>query len=81
MEHVKTLKGVNDRTWKKFKHIAARNKVNMGALFEKMVSTFDEREEAAWNAILETEPIFTTKEAETAKKEILAMRREWGFRQ
>ena len=81
MEHVKTIKGINDGTWRKFKSIARKSKIKMGALFEKMVRNYDEREEAAWNRVLHADPIFTESEAEIAKKEILSMRREWGFRQ
>ena len=77
---LKTIKGINEESWSEFKSIAARNRMNMGKLFEIMLNEYKKRSEEAWRIILSGKKILSDKEAEEMKKIIEESRKEYGFR-
>jgi DNA repair photolyase len=77
---LKTIKGINDESWAEFKSIAAKNKINMGKLFERMLEEYKKRSEEAWKVILSGKKILSDKEAEDMKKIIEESRKDYGFR-
>tara|TARA_Y100000034_G_C6529719_1_gene228212 strand:+ start:223 stop:465 length:243 start_codon:yes stop_codon:yes gene_type:complete len=77
---LKTIKGINENSWAEFKSLAAKNKIKMGLLFERMLEDYKKKSEESWNLILSGKKILSDKEAENMKKTIEESRREYGFR-
>ncbi|MEK6960850.1 MAG: hypothetical protein AABX47_06760 [Nanoarchaeota archaeon] len=80
MGDVKTIKGVDDETWSSFKTIAAKNRVNMGALFKEMVSGYKSGSKDVWSELLSGKKLISNKEADEMDKVARRLRKEHGFR-
>ena len=81
MEATRTMKGIDDTTWKEFKTLAKSKKLTSGELFRYMIHTFEKRNtEEAWNKILNRKPSLTEKEADDMQKKVKEWRKERGFR-
>lgn len=76
----KTIKDVNEKTWRKLRMLSAEHNVRMGKLLEKMAEDYEKRSKEFWKIILKGERILTDKEAEDLKAVSKALRKESGFR-
>jgi len=77
---VRTIKDVDDETWKTFKEIATKRKIKMGVLLREIAREYKKKPSSSWNKILITKPIFTKKEAEVMLKTVTKIRKESGYR-
>jgi hypothetical protein len=80
MTEVKTIKDVDDDVWSRFKSIAARNKMKMGEMFEKMVNEYEKESKAWWDETLKPKSKISDKEAERMMQVVRETREEYGFR-
>lgn len=81
MSEVKTIKGVNDNTWSRFKAMAAENSKSMGEFFEDVVTSYTKKKEKNfWKDILTVREPLTKYEAEELRKTTKKLRKELGFR-
>jgi len=77
---VRTIKDVDDETWKIFKEMASRRKIKMGRLLKEIAIEHNKRPSISWNKILNAKPTLTKKEADIALKRVAKMRKESGYR-
>ncbi len=77
---VRTIKNVDDETWKLIRTIARREKLKMSDLLKDMAREYTAKPSAAWSKILNVKPILTSKEANEMKKIVKEIRHEYGFR-
>lgn len=61
---VKTIKGIDEETWMKFKVLAAAKRVTMGKLLTTMVKEYEKYANDVWDKILNSGKILSEKEAE-----------------
>ncbi|MEK6946128.1 MAG: hypothetical protein AABX32_00825 [Nanoarchaeota archaeon] len=80
MPTVKTIKDVDEDAWHEFKSIAARNKMNMGKLFKKMVEDYKDKSKGVWDEILRGPKILSDEEADGMLETVRNLRKEYGFR-
>ncbi|MFA4887610.1 MAG: hypothetical protein WC595_05325 [Candidatus Nanoarchaeia archaeon] len=80
MAEIKTIKGVDDETWRDFKGLAVKEGLNMGILFKHMLKEYEKSRKTFWDGILGGEKILSEKEAEGMEKRVIKMRKEYGFR-
>ena len=80
MPTVKTIKDVDEESWLEFKSIAARNKMNMGKLFARMVDGYREKSRDFWDEILKGPAILSKEEADAMLNTVKKIRNEYGFR-
>ena len=80
MSEVKTMKGVDDATWARFKSMAAQNNMKAGQMFKLMVEEHTKKSERLWEKILNHKSILTKKEADLFEQTVKAMRKENGWR-
>ena len=80
MAIVKTIKGIDENSWLEFKSIAARNKMNMGKLFERMVEDYKKKSERFWDGILKGPAVLSKEEADAMLETVKRIRKEYGFR-
>ena len=73
---VKTIKGIDEETWMKFKILAAKKKITMGRLLGNMVETYERDAEDVWDEILNGKRILSDKEAEEMHKITRKIRKE-----
>jgi len=78
---VKTIKDVDEETWREFKAIAAKNNVKMSSLLKIMIKEFEKNSKDFWNEILNGEKLMSDKEAEEMKILTIKLRKEKGFRE
>ena len=78
---VKTIKDVDEETWREFKAIAAKNNVRMSSLLKIMIKEFEKNSKDFWNEILNGEKLMSDKEAEEMKILTIKLRKEKGFRE
>ncbi len=76
----KTIKDVDERTWRTLKGISADFNMPMGRLLDKMVEEYSTSGREFWKTILEHEKILTDKEAEELIEVGKLVRKERGFR-
>jgi len=76
----KTIKDVDERTWRKLRMMSAEYDIRIGELIERMTEDYEKRSKDFWKTILEGEKILTDKEAEELKSVVIALRKEKGFR-
>ena len=78
---VKTIKGVDEETWREFKTLAAKNNVKMSSMLRIMIKEFEKNNKDFWNEILNGEKLMSNKEAEEMKIITMRLRKERGFRE
>jgi len=78
---VKTIKNVDDETWRKMREISQRKKLKMGGLLRDMVNLYSKNKGDTIRSIIPKKPILTEKEAEDMKRIVKKIRSEYGFRQ
>ncbi len=81
MTTLKTIKGVREEKWAKFKSIAAKNRVPMGRLLETMIDEYEKHRQVVWNKILHGEKNLSDKEAVEMKKVVAELRKEKWFKE
>ncbi|MBM3233083.1 hypothetical protein FJZ18_02865 [Candidatus Pacearchaeota archaeon] len=64
MDEVKSIKGIDDETWRKFKALAAAKRVTMGVLLTTMIKEYEKYANDVWDKILHGEKILSDEEAE-----------------
>lgn len=77
---VKTIKNVDEETWREFKTLAVKNNIKMSSLLKIMVKEFEKNNEVFWNEILNGEKLMSDKEAEEMRIITSKIRKERGFR-
>ncbi len=77
---IKTIKDVDEETWKIFKEMANKRRLKMGGLLREMVKEYRVKPSDTWNKVLNAKPILTNSEARDIKKIISKVRHEHGFR-
>lgn len=80
MPAVKTIKGIDEQAWLEFKSIAARSRMKMGKLFERMVEDYKEKTGSFWDDILKGPPALSKEEADAMMETVKKVREEYGFR-
>jgi hypothetical protein len=77
---VKTIKGMDEETWIKFKMLAVKRRVTMGKLLANMIETYERNTNEFWNEILSGKRIISDKEAEELEDSVKKLRKERGFK-
>ena len=78
---IRSIKDVDEETWREFKALAAKNNLKMSLLLKMMVNKFEEEGKDFWKKILNRKINLSNKEAEEMKNIILESRKERGFRE
>ena len=78
---VKTIKNVDEETWREFKTLAVKNNVKMSSLLRIMIKEFEKNNKDFWDEILNGEKLMSDKEAEEMKVITMKLRKERGFRE
>lgn len=76
----KTIKGVDDEIWYKFRSLAVKNRIGMGKLLGELINEYEPKSKEFWKEVLEGEKILTDKEATELLNEVTRSRKEHGFR-
>ncbi len=76
----KTIKDVDDETWRKLKVLSAEHDTTMGKILKKITEDYNERNRNFWDNILKGEKIITDKEAKEHEDLVKKLRKEYGFR-
>jgi len=79
MESIKTIKGIDDNTWNRFKGIAAKNGLKIPDMFRAMLNEY-EKSTDFWNKILNSERVISEIEASALLKNNERIRNEKGYR-
>lgn len=77
---IRTIKDVDDETWRKLKMLSAEHDATMGKIIKKITDDYEERNKKFWNSILKGERYLTDKEAEEHEALVKKLRKERGFR-
>lgn len=78
---VKTIKDVDEETWKKFRVMATQNNLKMAILLKMMINEFERNSGDFWKNILKRDKDLSEKEAENMVKVLSESRKEYGFRE
>ena len=78
---IRSIKNVDEETWREFKAIAAKHNVKMSSLLKIMIKEFEKNSKDFWNEILNGEKLMSDKEAEEMKILTIKLRKEKGFRE
>lgn len=78
---IKTIRNVDDETWKNFKVLSTKAGVSMAILLKLMVSEFEKINKKFWSSFLSGEKLLTDEEAEDMIKISIGLRKERGFRE
>ena len=73
---IRSIKNVDEETWREFKAIAAKNNVRMSSLLRIMIKEFEKNSKNFWNEILNGEKLMNDKEAEEMKILTIRLRKE-----
>ena len=77
---IKTIKNVDEETWRMLKELAKKRKLKMGGLLREITSEYKKKPSDSWSKILKTKPSITLKEAEIMLVAIAKIRKEDGYR-
>ena len=80
MSNLKTVRNVNESTWAEIKAIAARHRVSIGALLDRMTKDYEKNSNETWSKILNPEKILSDKEANDINNAAVKLRKEYGYR-
>ena len=79
---VRTIKGVDEDTWKIMKELAERRKLKMGILLKNMAREYKKNYSSKTLLdIIPKKPLLTAKEAEEMENITKKIRKEPGFRE
>ncbi|MBS3051078.1 MAG: hypothetical protein J4400_02930 [Candidatus Aenigmarchaeota archaeon] len=76
----RTIKDVDDETWRKLKMLSAGHDATMGKILKKITNDYEERSRNFWDKILNGEKILSDKEADEMESFVKKLRKEKGFR-
>lgn len=77
---IRTIRNIDNETWRKFKNLAEKNNINMGNLLKIMINNFKKNSEEFWEEILNEEKNLSNQEAEKILEISKKSRKEYGFR-
>ncbi len=77
---IRSIKGVDERTWMQFKVLAIKKRQTMGKLFSDMVEKHAKTNDEFWDGILSGKKIISDKEAEEMYLTVKKLRKDRGFR-
>ena len=77
---IKTIKGIDEETWKNFKILAVENNLKMPLLLKMMINEFKKNSNDFWKKILNNEKNLDDSEARDMLKISFDLRKEKGFR-
>lgn len=80
MSNLKTVRNVNESTWAEIKSIAARHRVPIGIVLDRIIRTYNKNSNETWSKILNPEKILSDKEANEMYDVVIKLRKEHGFR-
>jgi hypothetical protein len=78
---IKTIRGADEDTWRRFKILAAKTGVSMATLLKAMVKEFEKSSRKFWRELLEEEKLLSNEEAEDMLKISREIRVMKGFRE
>lgn len=78
--NVKTIKGIDEETWMKFKVLAAKKRLTMGKLLGDMIGSYDKYADETWHKILNSGKILSDREAEDLEKDVNKIRKAKWFK-
>jgi len=78
---IKTIKGIDMASWRRFKMAAAEKNVALGELFKIMLNDYSNRGEDVWDKIINGDRLLSDKEADEFENTVRKMRKEKGFRE
>ncbi len=78
---IRSIKDVDEETWRGFKALAAKNNLKMSLLLKMMINEFESYGRDFWKSVLNREKNLTDKEAGIMMRVILDSRKERGFRE
>ena len=79
MESTKTIKGMDEETWFKFKSLASENNLKMPEMFKVIVDDW-RRSSTFWERILNYEKTISEEDAKVLLRKSKDLRAESGFR-
>ena len=77
---VRTIKGIDRKTWKKLKEISEKDKSTMGEAFSLIMNSYEESREKFWDKIFSIKKILSGNEADELNSLIYKERKKQGFR-
>jgi len=78
---VRSIKNVDEETWRNFKILAVENNLKMSVLLKMMISEFRKKSDKFWDKILNSGKNLSDDEAEVMMKVVSESRKEYGFRE
>lgn len=76
----KTIKDVDEKTWRKLRMLSAEEDMKMGELLKSITETYVKSKESVWAEILKRRKILSENEANDMEKIVKKIREERGFR-
>ena len=76
----KTIKDVDEETWRKLKMLSAEHDATMGKILKKIIDDYEDRSRKFWDKILKGEKYLSEKEASEHEALVKKLRKEYGFR-
>lgn len=76
----RTVKDVDEETWRRLKILSAEEGERMGSLIKNMTNSYIKNRKSVWEDILKGEKILSDKEADDMEKIVKKLRKERGFR-
>lgn len=76
----KTIKDVDEDTWRKLKILSAEEDMRVGKLLRNITENYIKNRVDVWAKILDGRKILSDKEAEEIEKVVKKLREESGFR-
>ncbi|PIN78958.1 hypothetical protein COV16_05325 [Candidatus Woesearchaeota archaeon CG10_big_fil_rev_8_21_14_0_10_34_8] len=76
------IKNIKEDQWHYFKVQAAKEKVTLGAMFNRVVDNYKKKEKETakqWNIIFSRKPLLTNAEAKNMHDATKEFRKEYGF--
>jgi len=76
----KTIKDVDEDTWRKLKVLSAEQDMRVGKLLRNITENYIKKRNQVWAKILEGKKILSENEAREIEKVVKKLREEHGFR-
>ncbi len=76
----RTIKDVDEETWKVFKQMASGRRLKMGTLLKEIAVEYKKSPSDSWKKILNPKPLLTEKEARAMLRTVVTIRSESGYR-
>lgn len=76
----KTIKAVDEETWRKLKILSAEENEKMGKLIKNITDDYIKNKKSTWDKILRGEKILSDNEADDMIEIVKKLRKERGFR-